>query len=625
MNLGLLDKIYDTFSFGVLIENNNREILYTNKSFRNIFELVNEGEDLKGLYFYKLVEINSKLFIKSENLKTDYIKIHEKGIANEKIFEMLNGKYFKRKYTPIYDNQIIQLHVWTFEDVTNNIEKQIDSDFQNNFYTKILDEIPADIAIFNKKHQYLYLNKTAVADEKTRKWLIGNNDFDYCMYKNINTNKAIERRLNFNIAVETKKTVQLIDEIEQKDGQSKFVLRNFHPVFDSNGNIEIVIGYGIDITKNLRNELIISNQKERISTLINELKEGVFQVDLNGEIISYNQSIVNLLNLNHLEKPEYFYFKLLQGISNLDKAKILTDFKFVSKNKSNKNGFFEITNERNEVKYLSYNVWFSSTIIDGETIIGTLSDITIQHEQNKYLLKNISKEKELNLLKSKFVNISSHELRTPLSIILSSVEIIDLIISKPSKDSFTNAKIFVKNIVNEVLHMTNILNELMIVEQIELGKQKFKPYLIHINDFIENINVGFHPYKDGRYLKTKINDDISNIFIDPELLKHGITNLLSNAFKYSIEKKEPELLVTMKNNQLNFRIKDFGIGIPENEINNLFQTFYRASNAEQYTGTGIGLVVVDYAVKAHKGTVKLKSKLNIGTQFEVSIPLINVQ
>ena len=59
MNLGLLDKIYDTFSFGVLIENNNREILYTNKSFRNIFELVNEGEDLKGLYFYKLVEIKS--------------------------------------------------------------------------------------------------------------------------------------------------------------------------------------------------------------------------------------------------------------------------------------------------------------------------------------------------------------------------------------------------------------------------------------------------------------------------------------------------------------------------------------------------------------------------------------
>ncbi|MFZ4799133.1 MAG: PAS domain-containing sensor histidine kinase [Bacteroidia bacterium] len=622
MNIGLLEKIYESLSFGVFIENKDRKILYTNQIYRDLMQLGNDGNALKGMDCLFLLDISKDLFIESDKFYSDLINIPKKGIKKEEIIETVNGKYFKRKYSPITENDVLELHLWTYEEVTNEIEKQLNFLFQKDFHLKILDEIPADIAIFNTQHQYIYLNKIAVENEKTRNWLIGKDDFDYCVLKNSSITKALERRENFKTAVETKKPVQLLDEVIQKDGSVKSVLRIFHPVFDHNKKLEIVVGYGIDITKQRENEFIIKNQEERISTLMNELKEGIFQVYLNGNIVSYNNAMIKLLNLKVNETPENFKFNNIRGISRESKKQILDDFYYVSKYKENRNGIFEITNDLNETKIIEYHVWYSSTIIDGEIIIGTLSDITIQHAQETYLLKNIQTEKELNALKSKFINITSHELRTPLSVILSSAEILEFILAAPIKDSTIDAKSFLTNIIHEVLHMTDILNELMVLSQIEIGKHKFKPKLVAIHDFMASLTEGYLPFKDGRNLQIKISKNIGNIIVDSKLLKHGLTNLLNNAFKFSPNKKEPQLKVGIKKNQIVFEIEDFGIGIPEAEKVNLFQTFYRASNAENISGTGIGLVVVDYAVKEHKGTVKLNSKLNKGTLFEISVPII---
>lgn len=620
MNSALLDKIYDTFNFGVLIEDKDRKILYTNECFRDYMQLSIDAESIKGTNTLDLAELGKHLFRNPNALIIDCKELPEKAVFNEEIIELENGKYYKRKYSPVFENQTLQLHIWTFEDISSEIESQLLAIYQNNFYLKVLDEIPADLVVFNNKHQYLYINRVAISDEDTRKWLIMKDDFEYCVYRNVDIKKALERRAYFNEAVATKKPVQLIDNIVQKDGKLKYVLRIYHPIFDSNDDLELVVGYGIDITQQEENNKIVEHEKARITNVVNELKEGVFQIDLNGKVLSYNKSVVDLLGVNYLDDPKDFLFNMLEGVSSENKKQILIDFRCASKHKEVRNGVFKITNKLNETKIIDYHIWYSSTEVDGETLIGSLSDITIQEAHEEYLMKNIQKEKDLNILKSKFINITSHELRTPLSVILSSSEIIDLILSKPADYTNIDPKTFLANIMDEVLHINNILNELLVASQIELGQIKLKANSIHIQAFIEKVSVGFLPYKDGRFLNIQIDESINEVVIDPDLLKHAITNLLSNAFKYSPNKKEPDLLVVIENNHLVFKIKDYGIGIPANEKNKLFQTFYRASNAGNISGTGVGLVVVDYAIKEHNGKVKFETEVNEGTIFEVHIP-----
>jgi signal transduction histidine kinase len=129
------------------------------------------------------------------------------------------------------------------------------------------------------------------------------------------------------------------------------------------------------------------------------------------------------------------------------------------------------------------------------------------------------------------------------------------------------------------------------------------------------------PFIDGRALQVFYSVEPSEqIFIDKKLMKHALDNLLNNAFKYSLGKKDPILSIFKKDDNLIFSIQDFGIGIPADEVNNLFHSFCRASNVSNISGTGIGLMVVEHAAKMHKGTVEVYSVLNELTVFKLIIP-----
>jgi signal transduction histidine kinase len=245
---------------------------------------------------------------------------------------------------------------------------------------------------------------------------------------------------------------------------------------------------------------------------------------------------------------------------------------------------------------------------------------------NENNLKNIiHKEKELNNLKSHFINITSHELRTPIAVIMSSAEIIDMIVSKPNTDQKIKPENYTIKILAEVNKITNILNDLLIVGQIESGKIKFKPETVDIKEFIEKIiEENFSTYKDGRSVEYRIEEDKRKVELDKNLMRHVIVNLIGNAFKYSPNKRSPILDVLQTNNELSISVKDFGIGIPEKDIGNLFQTFYRASNVGNISGTGVGLMIVEHAVHTHNGRIELESKEGEGTTIKIYLPINNI-
>jgi signal transduction histidine kinase len=386
-----------------------------------------------------------------------------------------------------------------------------------------------------------------------------------------------------------------------------------------------VVGYGIDITDHSEAALFIENQNLRFKKLINELTDGVFQIGVDGKLIFYNIAILDIIKSDANNLLDYFDFKIIDNLTIKSRDNLYKLFKKVAATQISENGTIAIEFKDKSVKYIDYYFWFSTNPVDGNCVIGRISDATLQKLRENDLKSIINKEKELNSLKSHFINITSHELRTPIAVIMSSAEIIDMILSKPNLDQKIKPENYTTKILAEVNKITDILNDLLIVGQIESGKIKFKPEPVSIKEYIEKIiEENFSTYKDGRKLDYRVQEDGRKVQIDKNLMRHVILNLIGNAFKYSPNKAAPILDVLQTSNELKISVKDFGIGIPEKDIENLFETFYRASNVGNISGTGLGLLIVEHAIQTHKGRIEVNSIEGEGTTISIYIPINNL-
>ena len=159
---------------------------------------------------------------------------------------------------------------------------------QQKFNKTILDNIPADIAVFDKDHTYLYVNPNGIKNVETRNWIIGKDDFDYCSLKNLDNTRAQDRRDLFNKAIETKQQIEWIDKLN-KEGKYSYIMRRFYPIFINN-IFHYVIGYGVDISELKKTQyqlhLLNSNLEEKIRERTTELikSENKLKISLRTEI-----------------------------------------------------------------------------------------------------------------------------------------------------------------------------------------------------------------------------------------------------------------------------------------------------------------------------------------------------
>ena len=224
-----------------------------------------------------------------------------------------NGKKFDISLSMAVSTISGQKHFIGFiRDVSER--KKIEAELldQKEFIDEILNNIPADIAVFDKNHNYLFINKTGIKDEALRKWMINKNDFDYCKRKKISEDSAIERRNLFTRALNQKNEVEWIDEYNVLSPKKQYVLRKFHPVIEKE-EIKFIVGYGVDITElkvkeeDLNKTLFILNNK------LNDLMQFNY-------IVSHNlrAPIANILALCDLmtleEVPEAEKIKAIELI-----------------------------------------------------------------------------------------------------------------------------------------------------------------------------------------------------------------------------------------------------------------------------------------------------------------------
>ena len=239
--------------------------------------------------------------------------------------------------------------------------------------------------------------------------------------------------------------------------------------------------------------------------------------------------------------------------------------------------------------------------------------------------QDITKEKQVDLAKSEFVNLTSHELKNPLSIIYLYTEM--LLKEKLGKLNPKQRKSLQK-IMHANKKMINLINSLLNVSKIELGKFINESKIVNISKVTKSIIKEFEPkIKEKKIImKAKYSGD-NSILIDPKFLIIILQNLISNAVKYTQKSGRVLVEISYDSKKLDIKVSDTGYGIPKKDQGRIFEKMYRASNisGKDNDGSGLGLYMIKSLIN-HKGgkiwfSSKERSRKNKGTTFYVEIPI----
>ena len=250
----------------------------------------------------------------------------------------------------------------------------------------------------------------------------------------------------------------------------------------------------------------------------------------------------------------------------------------------------------------------------------TMEAKIIENVKNRTLEleESLEREKELGKLKSTFVTTASHQFRTPLAVIQANVQLLEMFNASGKKIEPEKYKKVSGRITEAIAKMTELMDDVLILGKISAGKVQYDPEDIALVEFCEKLANEFNDLKtDGSHLNFVIKGEPYNVALDRKLLTHSLSNLISNAFKYSVGKKNPDLTIHFKPNEIVVSIKDYGIGIPEDELPKLFQPFFRAKNVTEIKGTGLGLSIAKDYIEVNKGQIAVKSTLGEGSCFEI--------
>jgi signal transduction histidine kinase len=253
-----------------------------------------------------------------------------------------------------------------------------------------------------------------------------------------------------------------------------------------------------------------------------------------------------------------------------------------------------------------------------QTILKLEDEVTERKKAEAEVRKSLERERELNELKSKFVSIASHEFRTPLSTVLSSASLIQQYVDRKEEEKVTK---HVQRIKSSVNHLTSILNDFLSLGKLEEGKIEVIRETIHLSDFLNEVKEEISStLKENQQLDIQCEIMVSSFISDARILRNILFNLISNASKYSDIGKTLFIKCRGTEKGVIFDIEDEGIGIPKADQKHMFDRFFRASNAGNIQGTGLGLNIVRRYVDLLGGTIRFTSEYGKGSTFTVYLP-----
>ena len=293
---------------------------------------------------------------------------------------------------------------------------------------------------------------------------------------------------------------------------------------------------------------------------------------------------------------------------------------FVSDITERKESEEKFVQQKEQLEKITHDVRRMNTELENKVAERTmiLREALLELEKSQTgLSEALNKEKELNEIKSRFVSMASHEFRTPLSAILSSAALISKYHFSEEQDKRDK---HIRRIKSSVNHLNLLLEDFLNLGKLEEGRVFVNPEPFDVREFVlETFDEMKHTLKQGQHMELSYTG-ITFFTSDKRLLKNVMINLLSNAVKFSEENKTIQVTVENAGARLAMEVKDEGIGIAKEDMEYLFSTFYRAKNAINIQGTGLGLHIVKRYISLLEGSISISSELNKGCTFNIGLP-----
>ncbi len=270
--------------------------------------------------------------------------------------------------------------------------------------------------------------------------------------------------------------------------------------------------------------------------------------------------------------------------------------------------------------------------LENKAVVVTLTPVALGAEETLGLvavLRDISKEAEIERLKNEFISTVSHELRTPLTSIKGYADL--LVSGNPQVGELNSLQDrFIKVIQSNANRLTELVNDILEISRIETGRLKIEPEALDIIQLIKEVAVSFEGQlvQKSMHLSLTLPDNLPDVYADKARLTQILVNLIGNAWQYTPEGGKIEVSAALtEDNFVQVDVADNGIGIPEDDIDHIFERFFRSERHEVQLvdGTGLGLSITKSFVELLGGRIWLESKVNIGTTFSFTIPLAMAQ
>lgn len=344
---------------------------------------------------------------------------------------------------------------------------------------------------------------------------------------------------------------------------------------------------------------LLGLEKAKTSAIIDSLPNGLLVTSRDGNIFLVNQELERILGIESVNLLGKFAHSILPDMKLTKTFDIATKY-------NHETTSFDYISADNKKKITIENT--SSPIIINGDILGVV-----------YILKDTTQEQATERAQKEFVSLASHQLRTPITSIKWNSEII-----LSTKNLNKEVLIAANDICKESIRMEKLVNSLLNLSRIDLGKIKLSTQEIYLDKYIETLLSTLKLELDSKNLDFETNILFKGPIInDPVYLDIIIGNLVYNAIKYSNNNTSIKINISKKLDLFAVEVIDKGIGIPKSQQSQIFSRLFRAENAKKYQpdGNGLGLYIVKKLVDLMNGNIWFESKENQGTKFFIELPI----
>ncbi|BAQ61084.1 chromatic acclimation sensor CcaS [Geminocystis sp. NIES-3708] len=360
----------------------------------------------------------------------------------------------------------------------------------------------------------------------------------------------------------------------------------------------------------------LRHSEERFRQVVENALDIITIIDQNGTIHYQSPSVEKVLGYTFAEFIQENFFSYIHPdeIANirssiadaLEDNPIVRPIEFRCRNKQREWHHLEAITQ----KFIDY--------VPETRIVITSRDIS-ERKRLKEVHKALEREKELNIVKTRFFSMASHEFRTPLSTVLAAAQVLENATThshNPQKQLRN-----LHRIQNAVKNMVQLLDDILTINRAETGNLEFNPQPLALENFcrqfMEEIKLSTNTQ---HHLKFICQGKRIDVCLDEKLLRSILANLLSNAIKYSPQNSSIYLYLIFHSDKIQIKVRDKGVGISPEDMREIFEPFYRGQNVRHLTGTGLGLVVVKKCVDLHSGSITIRSQMNKGTTVKIILP-----